>query len=104
MVATISLRLMLSQNADRIQRVVDTPNVVLKLIEFLGRDSQRRLQFEATWALTNIASGTSANTLIIVNQGVLPPLIKLLDSPSIEIREQAVWALGNIAGDSPEMR
>jgi len=104
MVATISLRIMLSQNSDWIQCVVDTPNVVPKLVEFLSRDAQRRLQFEATWALTNIASGTSANTTLVVNLGALPPLIRLLDSPSVEIREQAVWALGNIAGDSPEMR
>ena len=28
----------------------------------------------------------------------------LLDSPNDDVREQAVWALGNIAGDSPQCR
>lgn len=30
--------------------------------------------------------------------------MKLLSSPEADVREQAVWALGNIAGDSPAMR
>jgi hypothetical protein len=30
--------------------------------------------------------------------------VKLLNSPEADVREQAVWALGNIAGDSPDMR
>ena len=75
-----------------------------QLVEFLKRDNNRRLQFEATWALTNIASGTSAHTTVVVNAGALPLLIHLLQSPAVEIREQSVWAIGNISGDSPEMR
>lgn len=30
--------------------------------------------------------------------------VQLLHSPSDDVREQAVWALGNIAGDSPDCR
>lgn len=104
LLATISIRTMLSQNVDWIQTIISTPNIVPKLVSFLERDDQRRLQFEATWSLTNIASGTSAHTLHVVRAGALAPLIRLLDSPSVEIREQAVWAIGNIAGDSPELR
>lgn len=34
----------------------------------------------------------------------MPYFIELLSSPVIDVKEQAVWALGNIAGDSPRCR
>jgi len=54
--------------------------------------------------LTNVASGTSEQTQLIINNGAVPPLVALLSSPSPEVREQAVWALGNIAGDGAMFR
>lgn len=40
----------------------------------------------------------------ILMLGTIPVFIALLSSPSLDVKEQAVWALGNIAGDSPPLR
>eukprot|EP00051_Salpingoeca_urceolata_P033474 m.20824 g.20824 ORF g.20824 m.20824 type:complete len:647 (+) comp6282_c0_seq1:137-2077(+) len=74
------------------------------LCRFLAEHETPALQFEAAWALTNVASGSAQHTRHLVDQDVVPLLRDLLDSPQADVREQAVWGLGNIAGDSCAMR
>lgn len=42
--------------------------------------------------------------MALVREGVIPLLINLLQSSDPRVMEQAVWALGNIAGDCPHTR
>mmetsp|Transcript_142900 Transcript_142900/g.398124 ORF Transcript_142900/g.398124 Transcript_142900/m.398124 type:complete len:664 (+) Transcript_142900:82-2073(+) len=102
--ATRCFRQMLSiEHAPPIDRIIEQ-GIVPRLLELCEADDFPQLQFEAAWALTNVASGTQEQTRVVVEGGAVPIFVRLLSSASADVREQAVWGIGNIAGDSPALR
>jgi importin subunit alpha-6/7 len=101
--ATRSIRRMLSVTYNPpVKEVVDA-GALPHLVELLMRTDNFSLQFEAAWALTNVAS-TSFTSSVADQPHAIQHLINLLRSPSAEVREQSAWCLGNIAGDGPGYR
>lgn len=102
--ATVKFRQILSREHRPPIDMVIQSGVVPTLVNFMNENQPEMLQLEAAWALTNIASGTSAQTKVVVDAGAVPLFIQLLYTGSVEVQEQAIWALGNVAGDSTDYR
>jgi importin subunit alpha-1 len=101
--ATRSIRRMLSVSQNPpVKQVVDA-GALPYLVELLMRTDSYALQFEASWALTNVAS-TNYTAAVADQPRALEYLISLLRSPNEDVREQCAWCLGNIAGDGPQFR
>ncbi|CAI2363394.1 unnamed protein product [Moneuplotes crassus] len=113
LLAVVGLRKLLSiVDNPPIQNVIDT-DVLSQLITLVGRNDIPKIQFEALWGLTNIASGKAEHVQALIDKGTIPIFTNLLGTIQknelgeeifhcphpMNIVEQSIWALGNIAGE-----
>ena len=87
MEATSKFRKLLSKEKNPPIEQVISAGVVPRFVEFL-RSPLTVLQFEAAWALTNIASGSSQQTEVVIEAGSVPLFIELLRSADADVKEQ----------------
>ena len=101
-IAAEKIRRMLSKEKDPPAKPVIDSGALPWLTAVLLAHDAPKLQLEAAWALTNVAS--TQYTGAVVDCGAVLPLTKLLRSADADLREQCIWCLGNIAGDSAALR
>ncbi|KIO28517.1 hypothetical protein M407DRAFT_180217 [Tulasnella calospora MUT 4182] len=85
-----------------VQPVIDT-GLIPAIVSLLDSED-KSLQFDAASIVTNIAGGTTRQTEQVINAGATPRLIILSASPNVDAADRAVWALGNVLGDSARLR
>jgi hypothetical protein len=81
-------------------------NIVNRIVHLLHHPLAK-IRMNAAWCVTNIASTSfSQHTSALVECGVVPQLMKLVRNEREEesVRDQATWALANIAADGPAGR
>lgn len=102
-IGAIQIRKLLSssKNQPPLEEVIQT-GIVPRLVQLMQYDDDK-LKMECAWTLTNLASGTSQQTQVVVDANSVPVFIALLSDKPV-VAEQCMWALGNIAGDRPELR
>lgn len=100
----IALRKVLTNEPARyIQPIIDQ-NALPRLIALAQETTSPHLQLEASWCLTNLLSGTTAQTAFLVKKNIVPIFVEVALSAYPQIAEQAVWGIGNVAADCLEFR
>ncbi|XP_045171293.2 uncharacterized protein LOC123533630 [Mercenaria mercenaria] len=72
------------------------------LITFLSSNNHS-LQDQCAWALGNLAGDSPDCRNLLHDQGIVAPLVKLLQSPCSSVAQSSAFALSNITRESPEI-
>ena len=82
--------------------LLDDEELLVRLHHILeARDAPQRC-FQSHIPLLLGEAAHLLNT--VVQHNGIPALVALMGSPELDVCEQAVWAIGNIAGDCPALR
>lgn len=93
-------RLLSKESRPPVEPVVQA-GALPRLVELLASPDSK-IQFEAAWAITNIAS--TEHTSVVVRAGAIPALVQGMMASDAQVRDQCIWCLGNVAGDCVKYR
>ncbi|CEP17813.1 hypothetical protein [Parasitella parasitica] len=80
-------------------------DILPRIKELIESNLGDTIKFECAWIVTNVAAGTTEQTNAIINAGFVDLLLDCMQkSGTLDLKAQAAWALGNIAGESPNYR
>ena len=102
-----TIRKALSSSVSPPIKYVVSTGVVDRFLHYVGAafDAEAPIQLEASWCLTNIVSGDSDDCSACVQAGAIGSLCRVLSTTTfVDVKEQVLWAIGNIAGDSVDLR
>ena len=91
-----------SDDANQVGTATDYTEVILECgavprLKELVTHSNREIQKEACWTLSNIAAGTVDQIQAVIDSGAIPPLVKLVRNKKTdqEVRSEACWVVLN---------
>ena len=82
-------------------------NFIDKVVEYLSHfyNDHPLHQKEAAWIMTNAISGSSEDSIhVLENTKLIQYSVTLLNSNDSDIRDQIIWCIGNIAGESSKYK
>jgi len=93
----LGIRKMVSNyNKSPIKKIINS-GVVPKLIDLIDKEKcSPNIKYEAAWCITNLAMGNFDQVKYLTDNGVIPKLLKLMQSEQDYLKDQAIWAIGNI--------
>lgn len=98
------MKLILQEKTSPVDEVVNLGFLPI-FVSFLQKSDDHKLQFEAAWALTNIcAYGASQHIAQMAEVGAIQEFVQHLEHPDEKVKEQFIWALGNIARNCTKFR
>lgn len=86
-----------------IKKFVDK-NLIYTCIILAQQKIFPQLKLEATWALTNVASGPAEYCQKIYEKGGIDLFVELIKENEKGIVDQAIWGIGNLAADNVKYR
>jgi len=86
-----------------LQQLINT-GIVSHIIQLLDYDyfQYEVLMNECAWIIANIASGAEHHVKFLIDNQIVFYAINMLDHPNENVKDNAVWILSNVAGDSLE--